>query len=43
MILNSGVDGVKMVSNLGGFPALFFMIFAAYALVKLAKSVEALE
>ena len=43
MITNSGIDGVKMVSNLGGFPALFFMIFAGFALVKLGKAVESLE
>jgi len=43
MITNSGIDGVKMVSNLGGFPALFFMILAAFALVKLGRTVETLE
>lgn len=43
MVTNSGVDGVKMVSNLGGFPALFFMILAAWALVKLGRSPELLE
>lgn len=43
MILNSGVDGVKMISNLGGFPALFFMILAGWALIKLGQSSENLE
>lgn len=43
MVTNSGVDGVKMVSNLGGFPALFFMILAAWALIKLGKQPELLE
>jgi len=43
MITNSGIEGVKMASNLGGFPALFFMIFAAVALVKLGRSPEGLE
>ena len=43
MITNSGIDGVKMASNLGGFPALFFMILAAWALVKLGRSPEVLE
>ncbi len=43
MIVNSGIDGVKMASNLGGFPALFFMILAGFALVKLGRTVETLE
>lgn len=38
MLMNSGIDGVRMISNLGGFPALFFMILAAGALVKLGRS-----
>ena len=37
MLMNAGIDGVRMISNLGGFPALFFMIFAAGALVKLGR------
>ena len=43
MITNSGIDGVKMASNLGGFPALFFMLLAAWALVKLGRSPDILE
>ncbi len=43
MITNSGIEGVKMASNLGGFPAMFFMILAAWALVKLGRSPEVLE
>ncbi len=42
MIINSGIDGVKMASNLGGLPALFFMILAAGALVKLGRSPDVL-
>lgn len=35
MITTSGIDGIKMASNLGGFPALILMIFVAVGLVKL--------
>jgi choline-glycine betaine transporter len=37
MILNAGVDGVKMISNLGGFPALFFLILVGISLVQLGR------
>lgn len=34
MITYAGVDGIKMTSNLGGFPALFLVIFVAMGLVR---------
>src|SRR5690606_12791875 len=35
MVCSSGVDGVKVLSNLGGIPALFFELLAGAALLKL--------
>ncbi len=38
MINFAGIDGIKMASNLGGFPILFLMILVAGALVKVART-----
>jgi choline-glycine betaine transporter len=38
MVSFAGIDGVKMLSNLGGFPALFLMIALCLAMVKLLLS-----
>ncbi|MDW3647433.1 MAG: BCCT family transporter [Bacteroidia bacterium] len=35
MISFAGVDGIRMTSNLGGFPALFLVIFVAIGLVRM--------
>ncbi|MEM1328503.1 MAG: BCCT family transporter [Bacteroidota bacterium] len=44
MVSFAGIDGVKMTSNLGGFPALFLVIAVAIGLVKLiVKGKAALE
>ncbi len=37
MINFAGIDGIKMASNLGGFPILFFMILVAASLVKVMR------
>ncbi len=37
MVAFAGIDGIKMASNLGGFPALLLVIMVAFALVKLIK------
>lgn len=34
MITFAGIDGIKMASNLGGFPILFLMILVGFALVR---------
>lgn len=31
----SGLDGIKMLSNLGGLPALFLMLVVAFGMIKL--------
>lgn len=36
MVSNSGIDGVRMLSNLGGFPALFIIIALNIVLLKLS-------
>ncbi len=36
MVSNSGIDGVRMLSNLGGFPALFIIIALNIVLIKLS-------
>ena len=36
MTSTSGIDGVKMLSNLGGFPALFIIIGLNIVLLKLS-------
>ncbi|MBC6993765.1 BCCT family transporter [Neolewinella lacunae] len=38
MISYSGIDGIKMLSTIGGFPILFFMILVAFGLGRLAFS-----
>ena len=38
LISYAGVDGVKMLSNIGGFPALFLMVILCIALLKLIIS-----
>ncbi len=35
MISSAGIDGIKMASNLGGFPALFLVTVVAFGLVRL--------
>ena len=35
MVSLAGVEGIKMISNLGGLPALFFMILACVSVIKL--------
>lgn len=35
MIANAGIDGIKMASTLGGFPALFLVLAVAVGLVKI--------
>lgn len=35
MISYAGIDGIKMISNLGGFPALFLLILVSGGLIKL--------
>lgn len=37
MVAFAGIDGIKMASNLGGFPALFLIIAVAFSLIKLAQ------
>ncbi len=43
MISFAGVDGIKMISNLGGFPALFLLILVAAALVALWRKTKELK
>ncbi|MBR0576351.1 BCCT family transporter [Proteiniclasticum sp. BAD-10] len=38
MLAFAGIDGIKMLSNLGGFPALFLELAMAYSIVKVAKN-----
>ncbi|NNE29015.1 MAG: BCCT family transporter [Saprospiraceae bacterium] len=38
MISYAGIDGVKMISNLGGFPALFLILLVGFGLLKLIWS-----
>jgi glycine betaine transporter len=38
MLSFAGIDGVKMLSNLGGFPALFLELGMAYCLVLIARN-----
>ena len=38
MISFSGIDGIKMASNLGGFPILFLMILVGLSLARVARS-----
>ncbi|MGB9840414.1 BCCT family transporter [Thermovenabulum sp.] len=38
MISFAGVDGIKMISNLGGFPALFLEILIAIGIIKVARN-----
>ena len=38
MVNFAGIDGIKMASNLGGFPILFLMILVAAALVKVMRN-----
>lgn len=35
MVTYAGIDGIKMASNLGGFPALFLVILIAIGMIKL--------
>lgn len=37
MISTSGVDGIRMLSNLGGFPSLFIVLFFAACLIKFVR------
>ena len=37
MVTYASIDGVKMASNIGGFPALFLMIAVAIGVVRLAR------
>jgi len=43
MIANSGIEGVKQISVLGGFPALFLVILVGIGLLKLMMNPEALK
>ncbi len=40
---DKGLEGVKILSNLGGFPALILMIFVAWGMVKLMLNPGKLE
>ena len=35
MISSIGLDGVKVISVLGGFPVLFFMLFVAFSAISM--------
>jgi hypothetical protein len=35
MVSKAGIDGVKMASNLGGFPALFIYIFVILSTLRI--------
>jgi len=37
MVAFAGIDGVKMASNLGGFPALFLVILVGFGMMKMPK------
>ena len=39
---DKGLQGVKILSNLGGFPALILMLFVAWGMVKLMLNPEML-
>ena len=43
MITNAGIDGIKMLCVLGGFPALFIGIFVALGAIKLLIRPKILE
>lgn len=43
MVAFAGIDGIKMASNLGGFPALFLVIAIAFSLLKLMRNVDGLD
>lgn len=38
MLSFAGIDGIKMLSNLGGFPAMFLELAMAYAIVRVARN-----
>ncbi|MFK7934751.1 MAG: BCCT family transporter [Saprospiraceae bacterium] len=42
MVAFAGIDGIKMASNLGGFPALFLIIAVAGSLIKLMRNADKL-
>ena len=43
MVAFAGIDGVKMASTLGGFPALFLVLAVAFGMVKLLRKPGRLE
>ena len=43
MITYAGVDGIKMISVLGGFPALFILIAVSFGIIRLCFRKEELE
>ena len=42
MISSIGLDGVKVISVLGGFPVLFFMLFVAYSAIRMVLNSKSL-
>lgn len=40
MVSHNGIEGVKQLSNLGGLPALFLLIFVSASLIKVASNPE---
>jgi glycine betaine transporter len=43
MISSAGIEGIKMASNLGGFPALFLILAVALGLIRLMWKPEILD
>jgi choline-glycine betaine transporter len=43
MISFAGIDGIKMTSNLGGFPALFIILIVALGLLRFMLNPKLVE
>lgn len=40
MLSFAGIDGIKMLSNLGGFPSMFLELAMGYGIILVAKNPE---
>ena len=38
MSIGEGITGMKMLSNIGGLPALIFVLLITFALIRVAKN-----
>lgn len=40
MVAYAGIDGIKMASNLGGYPALFLILLVSAGLIKILLTIR---